>query len=459
MRTVIARRPRLKDEVVVRRHVGEIDSVVLHHEASRRVSRILPVQWQVLALADGTRDVEGLVLAARARDIEVEPEDLIAFLGHLAADGLLEEGPAPPAGLDADPDADLLDVPLDPIDGWRFECSGSGVCCHVFPSILFTPLEAARAQVMLPDEPHDFFPVRGGAREGAALAPVLVEGRCRYLDDANRCQLHACGGIDAKPAGCRAFPTQLVFDGERVRVSAAFECACVVDGIGRESGDPPVAPGVETLRGLPRPSRVGRVPDDVAVDEAHRASRAQVRAFYRALADAAPPQDVARGVWSLASAIRARGLDPEVIRAYESPDPSDGAAERELSGMLVESLRRWREPLASFRSSDDLTRRAIDWMIEAGESIERDGLNAGAAPQLGSRCAAVESFYVRATAWVCRDALGPLPLATALHVRALRVWLARALAAVAGADPRARAPLALVEVMFRAHGLDAFVGG
>jgi hypothetical protein len=42
-------------------------------------------------------------------------------------------------------------------------------------------------------------------------------------------------------------------------------------------------------------------------------------------------------------------------------------------------------------------------------------------------------------------------------VRALRIWLARALPTVViPADPRADEPLALVEVMFRAHGLDAF---
>ncbi len=53
-------RPRLNDQVVVRRHLGEGDTVVLHDETSRRVSRILPVQWQVLALADGTRDTEAM---------------------------------------------------------------------------------------------------------------------------------------------------------------------------------------------------------------------------------------------------------------------------------------------------------------------------------------------------------------------------------------------------------------
>ena len=52
-----------------------------------------------------------------------------------------------------------------------------------------------------------------------------------------------------------------------------------------------------------------------------------------------------------------------------------------------------------------------------------------------------------------RDALGSLPLVTAFRVRAIRVWLARAWIVD---DRRASEPLALVEAMFRAHGLDAF---
>jgi lysine-N-methylase len=418
------------------------------------VLRVLHVQWQVLALADGTRDLDGLVLAARARGIEIEPDDLREFLGTLAEEGVLDEGVVEPADDEGDPDLDLAEVPLDPIEGWRFECSGRGVCCHVFPSILFTPFEAARALVVLPDEPHEFYPVSGPPREGANVAPLLVEGRCRYLDAGGRCELHARGGMDKKPAGCRAFPQQLVFDGERVRVSAAFECACVFDGIGSEHGDPPLDDGVRVVGDLPRPTRVGRVPDRVAIDDTTEAGRDEVRAFFRAFADASAPSDVAVGLWSLADAVQARGVDEAAVSAYSSPSaPSSG----EASGMLASfasRLREWREPLATFRSPNDLTRRAFDWMIAASE---RAGAALPGAPAEGSVAARHEAFCVRASAWVLRDALGPLPLVSAIRVRALRIWLARALPTVViPADPRADEPLALVEVMFRAHGLGAF---
>ncbi|MBX3270668.1 MAG: hypothetical protein KF729_10420, partial [Sandaracinaceae bacterium] len=274
MSSALPHRPRLTEQVIARRHVGEDDVVVLHDHASRRVTRILPVQWQVLALADGTRDLEGVALAARARGIETDLADLEGFLAHLAALGMLTEGPVEPKdGSDDDPDADLLEVPLDPIDRWTFRCTGRGACCEIFPTILFTPMEAHRALAVLPDEPHEFYPERGAGREGGALAPVLVEGRCRYLDDARRCALHARAGFDAKPGGCRAFPMQPVYDGERVRVSFAFECACVVDGIGDATGDAPVPREARVLGDLPRPTQVGRVPERVALDDARAAGR------------------------------------------------------------------------------------------------------------------------------------------------------------------------------------------
>lgn len=439
-----AQRPRLHDDVIVRRHLSEHDDlVVLHDERSRRVLKILPVQWSVLALADGTRDVEGIVLAAKARGIEASAADLEEFLAHLAEQGVLASGVAEPAEDDPDPDADLARAPLDPIDGWRFVCSGRGACCHVFPTILFTPIEAARALVLLPDEAHEFFPKRGSVREGAPVAPLLVEGRCRYLDEGARCQLHTIGGAAAKPAGCRAFPMQMVFDGERVRAAAAYECACVADGIGASAGERPIPDGARALGDLAHPTRVGRVPERVVIAGDRTASRDEVRAFYRALADASA-HDVAIGLWAVADAIDARGLDGPAA-AFEART-LDLEAPLALLGRLARCLEEWRTPLAAFRSPNDLTRKAFEWMIAAARAIERE-------PSWRTPDARKEAFYARASAWVCRDALGKLPLATALRVRAIRVWLARALASD---DPLAAEPLAIVEVMFRAHGLDAF---
>ncbi|MGE0784925.1 MAG: YkgJ family cysteine cluster protein [Sandaracinaceae bacterium] len=455
-------RPRLHDEVIVRRHLHQVgdevvDAVVLHDERTRRVLRILHVQWQVLALADGTRDVEGLLLAARARGIAIDEDDLRAFLRAMDDEGVLGgRAEAQEESVD-DPDADLAEVPLDPIDGWRFTCSGRGVCCQVFPSILFSPLEAARATVVLADELHDFYPKRGAGRDGEALAPVFVEGRCRYLNEDRRCALHARAGMDSKPAGCRAFPTQLVYDGERVRASAAFECACVVDGIGAVDGAPAIPESAQRLRDLARPTRVGRVPERVRLGGDRTADRADVRAFFRALTDAAPPSDVAMGLFMLGDTIAEDGVSEGAVARYAASTFDASAFDATAAVAMIDHAERsfsaWESPLASFRGPSDLTRVGIGWLIASARAA---GSNLPPPPAANADDARKETFYVRSSAWVCRDALGSLPLGLALKVRAIRVWLARALGPIAAPDPRADEPLALVEVMFRAHGLDAF---
>lgn len=442
-------RPRLTDRVVVRRHLGDEDVVVLHDHDSRHVMRILLVQWQVLALADGTRDLEGITLAARARGIQASVADVAEFLAHLADKGMLADGPTEPAEVD-DPDADLLEVPLDPIEGWTFACSGRGVCCEVFPTILFTAHEASKAMVLLEDEPHDFYPQHGAPRDDGAVAPILVEGRCRYLADDRRCTLHARGGTAAKPAGCRAFPMQSVYDGERVRAAFAFECACVVDGIGATDGLPPVPEGARVLGDLPRPTRVGRLPDRVPVDGTRFADRAATRELFRALASMDAPADVARGLFALGTALAEGGLAADAYR----DGPLDEAAAMAFLARLRESVSAWREPLAAFRTERDLTRLGLDWLVAAADRIAERGLPPP--PAAGSSAAEIEAFYVRNACFLYRDALGTLPLATAFAVRALRVWLARAIAEAPPEDPRAAEPLTLVEVLFRAAGLDAF---
>ena len=48
---------------------------------------------------------------------------------------------------------------------------------------------------------------------------------CAYLEGEGRCSLHAKGGPEAKPLGCRTFPTSFIDDGDSVRVSVAVECS------------------------------------------------------------------------------------------------------------------------------------------------------------------------------------------------------------------------------------------
>lgn len=418
--------------------------------------KILPVQWQVLALADGTRDIEGVALAARARGIATEPTDLAGFLEHLDEKGLLAEGPLDAPDDAGEPDEDLLDVPVEAIAGWTLICSGRGVCCEAFSTVLFTPREARRALVVLDDELHDFYPSRGVPRDEGPVAPIMVHGRCGYLNDQRRCMLHARAGTTAKPSVCRSFPMQSVYDGATVRAAFTFECACVVDGIGVTHGDPPFPRGARTLREVSRLVPVARLPERVTLDGSTTAPRAGVRRFYRALAAATPPRDVAAGLWAIGGALASTGVDAAET-AYATEPELDTARVREAFSELRAAVSAWRAPLATFRSEADFTRAGLDWIVAAADRIARSELPP--APPLGSRAAEVEAFYVTATSWGYADALGRVPLARAFRIRALRLWLARAIAAAPPDDPRAAEPLTVVEVLFRAVGLDSYAAG
>ncbi|MEZ4338234.1 MAG: hypothetical protein R3B82_16560 [Sandaracinaceae bacterium] len=374
-------------------------------------------------------------------------------MAHLDAKGLLTDGPVEAAVDDEEIDEDLLDVVVEGIPGWTLRCSGRGACCESFPTVQFSAREARRALVLLEDEPHDFYPQRGIPREGGAVAPVMIQGRCRYFDESRRCSLQARGGVEAKPAGCRAFPMQKIWDGETIRAGFTFECACVVDGIGLEGGEPPLPGGARILRDAPRIVPVGRVPEQVGLRGSEHASRAQVRRFYRDLAEQPAPADVASGLWAVGLALAKGGLEGAAA-AYGRP-PSVAVEEVRASlRELRRSVSAWREPLGTFRAPSDFTRVGLDWIVEAADRILDSDLPPPPGPE--TREAEVEAFYVVATSWGYADALGRVPLAHAFPIRALRVWLARAIAAAPPADPRAVEPLTVVEVLFRAVGLDSY---
>src|SRR5262245_57143281 len=90
-------RPRLSDRVLARGHrVDGKPCVVLIDADTGRLMQIGEREWLLLAAADGTRDVEGLVRAARREGAYIEVGAARAFLAALQANGFLEEGIAEP---------------------------------------------------------------------------------------------------------------------------------------------------------------------------------------------------------------------------------------------------------------------------------------------------------------------------------------------------------------------------
>ncbi|WP_437562771.1 YkgJ family cysteine cluster protein [Sorangium sp. So ce542] len=469
-------RPRLAAHVLVRRHlVGEEERIILHDVRSGQLLQLGAREWVLLSAADGTRDVEGIVIAAAREGAHARAAAAHAFLAQLHAAGLLEAEAAGEDAARSEPAAGARPArapeerggrerPLEVLPDFGLHCDGRGSCCRIYASILFDPEEAARARALRPDV------LSGGARHERAFTPergtwpcaasvvAMRDGRCAYLEGEGRCSLHAIGGPEAKPLGCRTFPTSFVDDGESVRVSVATECACVLASAGRPGGAPLLDPRLRVRGDLDERIDVAALPDRAPISPGATASRAELVAWSRRLAAAAPPPDVAAGLFALAAAVEAEGLTGGAIARFERPDPLEPAAlEPWLAALHGRAARRARED-AGWRSERDLARRAAQWIAAATLALAEPDLLAAllAAP---APAPDRERFYLRAALHGHR-LIGALPLSLALRDRAARLVVARALpVVVAGAgddDPACAEPIALVEAMLRGHGLEAY---
>jgi lysine-N-methylase len=86
-------RPRLAAHVLARRHVidGQ-ERVILHDQQRDGVLQIGAREWAVLEAADGTRDCEGIVVAARREGAHARVEAVRELLLALEEQGMLAAG-------------------------------------------------------------------------------------------------------------------------------------------------------------------------------------------------------------------------------------------------------------------------------------------------------------------------------------------------------------------------------
>jgi lysine-N-methylase len=205
-------RPRLAAHVLARRHVIDgHERVILHDQQGDRVLQIGPREWAVLEAADGTREPEGIVVAARREGAHARVGAVRELLATMAGQGLLVAGePAePPASRPARAStgeatastgeaaastgeataaageatastgeaaaageaaatqdgvaspAVVVDAavpatagperkPVVPLPGETLRCSGAGTCCHLYGTVMLFPHEARRVQSLLP---------------------------------------------------------------------------------------------------------------------------------------------------------------------------------------------------------------------------------------------------------------------------------------------------------------------
>lgn len=459
-------RPKLAVHVLARRHVVDGNPrVVLHDLASGRLVQIGPREWELLAAADGTRDVAGILLAAAREGAHARAPALEAFLEQLHGAGMLADG-IDASGAPGAEDPAAAARPLEALAGFTLSCDGSGSCCRLYASILFGPVEAARARSLLPGvlgggERHNrvFMPEHGSGPTGGAVV-ALCDGRCAYLAESGRCRLHEAGGASAKPVGCTTYPATFVDDGEVVRVSVSVECACVLASVDGDGGAPVLPPGARVRGDLDETLAVSSLPARIQVSPDASAPRANLRSWSRRVAELLPAPDAAAALVSLGAVVAAGGLAADVTASLASAAPIDPAAVSPWIDALHRRARRREQEDSAWRSERDLARRATRWIAEAAARLQGPGALAAllAAPAAAPRS---EAFYVRAQVHGHHLA-GELPLSLALHDRGVRLLVARALPQVFAdapegtLDPACAHPLALLEAMLRGHGLDAY---
>ncbi len=468
-------RPRLADHALLRRHiVGGREQLVVHDMLREEVLEIDDRQLQILRCCDGTRDLGGIELAAVRAGVYRRSSELEVLLIELQQRALLVDG----IEVTSPPVEAHDERPLELLDRFTLKCDGNGGCCSTYSSIAFLEGEAERAVAAVPEvltharpgsgaEPtgktaHLFLPLKGSVA-GPQSAVTLVDGRCAFLDDDQRCRIHAAAGGEAKPRGCQSFPASFVDDGTAIRVSVAVECPCVLRSLGLSDGEPLVAAGA-LREGDLLLCRIVRLPAEIFVTPETMAPRIALRRWACGIAERFETiDDGVAACWALGAAVLDSGLS--VAAAHRALDqaapPPPGALSMRLMA-LAGTTRAKRESAAAWRSDRDRARRLSGWLDDAAQALLEpatvEARLAEAAPWVDQ-----ERFYLRATIFGHHLWSREQSLAQALRDRATRLLLARQAASSVPTECRDDAsvpyPLTAVEVMMRGQGLGAYAKG
>lgn len=446
--------------------------MVIHDLETGGLVKLGEREWKLLSCVDGTRDLDGVLLAAEQIGAGASRAALQGFLDELVRAGLVVKRRVDlEKSATGEPWVPPASRTLDVLPGFRLRCDGRGSCCRLYASVLFSAEEEARARALCPNvqnagkAPEQAFLPAAGLRRDTGLSATLVHGRCAYLDDDDRCRIHAAGGADAKPAGCRLFPIELVDDGESVHVSVAVECACVLASVAPgEPGELLVPHEAQTAADLPSETVIDELPQRVWLSIPDReATRPELVRWSRALSAVLPAlEDAVGGLVRLAATVESRGLDePAGGWSAWAKDPADApsiscAALVPWAEHLVLRASRRAQDDEAWRSARDLARQSMRWVgLAAAELLEPESIARFASQPTTEE----ERFYLRAVVHAYGFS-GALSLADALRDRALRLLVARAMPRVCpeslAEDPAARHPLALVEALMRGHGLRAY---
>ena len=151
--------------------------------------------------------------------------------------------------------------PVRTLPGARWSCRSTGHCCRSFdlgpvePKTL-AALEAADLPALWPAaREQPWYELRQLPSGEQAAWLTRRSGACIFLDDQQRCAIHALLGEPAKPAFCREFPFHMVAERTGLTVVVRNTCAGLhascLDGA-------PLAPQAAALPDLPRAYPVAR---------------------------------------------------------------------------------------------------------------------------------------------------------------------------------------------------------
>lgn len=464
-------RPALAPGVVVRRQVVEgRPSVFVHAAGGEGLVVLGEREWTLLRAADGTRDLEGIVQAARRHGVRRAVEEVGGWFAELLSAGVLIDASltsshAERVAHEAREHARVRmtnvrpERSLVPLPEFRLRCDGRGSCCRFYPTTLFSEAEAARARALVPDVlaggddgSRVFTAADGGSGSSveaigvafSGLAVAMVDGRCAYLGPEG-CRIHAAGGASAKPLGCRSYPARFVDDGEVVRVAPALECACVFRSARRcDDGDAEPLTTATTTSTLDPAVVVDSVPLEIRVTSERSWTRSEYLAWHRECSrgcdggaaglDALEQlEGFARALWGTSSESSARAFDARALtlQAVDS---------------LATRARRRHQLHAAVRSPKDLARLVPRWIERAAERVLHE--------ELGAPTPLDEAFYVRAMAFAHGWLDGDAPLVVSIARRAASIAIARHFDAVVSdeerrGEPALDHPLALVEAAAR----------
>lgn len=232
-------RPRLAEHARVRRHtIDGAPRVVIHHAVTGALVTLDERALSLALLCDGTRDLDGVCLAAAREGLYQRESEIARLIEALDRAGMLADGVPPFVASDVPVGAGRPgpEVAVVAALGAGFRCSGAGHCCTRYDSYVVSEAELAHAARLVPAL-AGATPLAGDRSRGRLALPV-VDGACAALTVDRRCGIEHAGGASAKPRACRDYPRVFRFDGERVVVGLGFACDCAIESLDAADAEP-----------------------------------------------------------------------------------------------------------------------------------------------------------------------------------------------------------------------------